>query len=145
MSIFFLLLRNCTIFVEQLYSFFVHHICSFVIFIYVTYHFLIWWKCTHHVLKKQEVIFVSLMDPAISTTISLFAHEGSLEGVFLKWVLLLTGAYWSSRKIKGFDEFAILFYECTILILGFWFLLNDFKIEDLKHMMISPLQLNPVS
>lgn len=37
---FLLLVRDCTIYVEQLYDFFVHYLCSFIICILTTCHFL---------------------------------------------------------------------------------------------------------
>lgn len=49
------------------------------------------------------------------------------------------------RICSEYDECTIPFYECTFSITGLCLPFNNFKIEILNHLMISPSQLNPVS
>lgn len=97
----------------------------------------------------KEYTFVAWVDPKISAIVSIFAREGSLKKAFLQvsphgvWGILIPK---EDKNIwSGYNRRDIPFYECTFSILGLLFPFNDFRVEVLNHLTISPSQLNLVS
>lgn len=99
--------------------------------------------------KLKEHVCASWADLVYSSTISIFAREGNLDGTFLNvgpsldWGVLTPGE--NERVYNEYGYCAILLYECIFSILGLRIPCNGFKMEVLKNLMVSSSQLHPTS
>lgn len=100
-------------------------------------------KKSHKSAKKSQKNAQSLwMDSVYSSTISIFVRDGNLDGAFLEvvsssdWGVLTPSD--NVRICSEYDNYIILFYECTFSILGLCLSYTVFEIDVLKHLVMVP-------
>lgn len=93
--------------------------------------------------NSKEDVFASWVDHVISTIVSTFAREGSLDRAFLDvYPSLDWGVLTSEEDImicSEYDGCVIPFYWCIFSILGLRLPFNSSEMEVFNHLMISPL------
>lgn len=99
--------------------------------------------------KSKKGVCASWKDSVYSSSVSVFAREGNLDGAFLEVVPYLDwGALTfdeNERICNEYGDYAIPFYECIFSIQGLRLPFTVFKMEVLKQLIVAPSKLYPTS
>lgn len=89
------------------------------------------------------------VDQEMLDTSSTFISKGDLDQAFTKVGHLsdqgLLIPEENKKACNKYDEYSIQLHECLFSFIGFHFPFNDFDIGILKNLLVSPLQVCPMS